>query len=577
MKTTRPFIGRLKIDARLLLASVGSVPIIFVAGLVLVVLWISFQVITPSGSSNIGLQAYRELYGDPFVYRTLLNTALFSLVTVAIALFFGVVAAWLVERTDLPYMNVLFTFMATGILVPGFITAMGWVFLLHPRIGLINIAITSIPGMEWASINIATPIGMGFIQGLGLTPLAFIMVAATFRSLNPALEEAASVHGMGLFPTLLHVTLPLAFPGILAAGIYISTIGIAAFDVPAVVGLPNRVLTFSTFLYFRVQPEQGSPRYDLAGAFSTLMIFLSLLLSWLYIQVVRHSHRYAVITGKAYQPKLVELGRWTWLAWVFLGFYLILGQILPVLVLLWNSILPYFQPISWSSLGIVSFQNYRNLPWSYLMESARNTGILMVCVASLTLAFSLAISWTVTRSELAGRFVLDAGAFLPHVIPHVILAVGANYVGLFVLGKVLPIYGTIYILLALYVLAWLSFGTRVLNTAILQVHKELEEVGKVSGISLLTCLRKILVPLIAPAMANAWLWMALLSYRELTMASLLVTPHNLTFPVFVWSLWMEGSITKAAAASVLGLAFMIPLVALYWFFGRRTSWSEALI
>jgi len=293
--------------------------------------------------------------------------------------------------------------------------------------------------------------------------------------------------------------------------------------------------------------------------------------------VVRYGHRYAVITGRAYQPKFVELGRTTWLAWVLLGFYLFFGQILPALVLLWNSLLPYFQPISWSSLEIVSFSNYHNLPWSHLLESARNTGILMVSVASLTLAFSLAISWTVTRSELAGRFVLDAGAFLPHAIPHVILAVGANYVALFGLGQALPIYGTIYILLGLYVLAWISFGTRVLNSAILQVHKELEEVGKVSGIPLLACLRKIVVPLIAPAMVNAWLWMALLSYRELTMASLLVTPHNLTFPVFIWSLWMEGSITRAAAASVLGLIFMIPLVALYWVFGRRASGSEAPI
>ena len=572
-----PLLRRLRIDGRLLLAGVGSVPVMLVAGLVLVVVWLSFQVIPPRGSASFGWRAYAELYGDPFVYQTLLNTGLFSLVTVVIAIFFGVAGAWLVERTDLPCKNVLFTFMTTGLLVPGFITAMGWVFLLHPRIGLINKAIMSIPGMEWASIDIATPIGMGVIQGLGLAPLAFVMVAATFRSLDPSLEEAAAVHGMGLLSTLLRVSLPLAFPGILAAAIYISTIGIAAFDVPAIIGLPNRVFTFSTFLYFRIQPEFGSPRYDLAGAFSTLMIFLSLPLSWLYLRVVRYGHRYAVITGRAYQPKFVELGRTTWLAWVLLGFYLFFGQILPALVLLWNSLLPYFQPISWSSLEIVSFSNYHNLPWSHLLESARNTGILMVSVASLTLAFSLAISWTVTRSELAGRFVLDAGAFLPHAIPHVILAVGANYVALFGLGKALPIYGTIYILLGLYVLAWISFGTRVLNSAILQVHKELEEVGKVSGIPLLACLRKIVVPLIAPAMVNAWLWMALLSYRELTMASLLVTPHNLTFPVFIWSLWMEGSITRAAAASVLGLIFMIPLVALYWVFGRRASGSEAPI
>src|SRR3990170_4001347 len=149
-----PLLRRLRIDGRLLLAGVGSVPVMLVAGLVLVVVWLSFQVIPPRGSASFGWRAYAELYGDPFVYQTLLNTGLFSLVTVVIAIFFGVAGAWLVERTDLPCKNVLFTFMTTGLLVPGFITAMGWVFLLHPRIGLINKAIMSIPGMEWASIDI---------------------------------------------------------------------------------------------------------------------------------------------------------------------------------------------------------------------------------------------------------------------------------------------------------------------------------------------------------------------------------------------------------------------------------------
>src|SRR5438445_12760242 len=107
---------------------------------------------------------------------------------------------------------------------------------------------------------------MGFVQGLGLAPLAFIMVAATLRSTNPELEEAAAAHGIGFIRSLIRVTLPLIFSGILAAGIYILTIGLGALEVPAVIRLSNRGFTFSTYLYTQVHPQDGAPRYDLAAA-----------------------------------------------------------------------------------------------------------------------------------------------------------------------------------------------------------------------------------------------------------------------------------------------------------------------
>src|SRR5262249_45569800 len=194
---------------------------------------------------SFGLRAYQALLADPFSYRTLFNAAVLSGLAVLTALFFGVPAAWIVERTNLPRKGLLFTMMTVGLLIPGFLSAMGWVFLLHPRIGLVNVALSSIFSAEWAPINIASPVGMGFVQGLGRPPPPSRMMARTFRSTNPELEEAAAAHGIGVIHVLVRVTLPLVFPGVLAAGIYILTIGLAAFDVPAVIGLSNRVFTFS--------------------------------------------------------------------------------------------------------------------------------------------------------------------------------------------------------------------------------------------------------------------------------------------------------------------------------------------
>jgi iron(III) transport system permease protein len=558
------------VDQRSLLIGLSLVPAGAIVGLLLILVWISFRFEGQDGTTY-GIQAYISLYADPFVTRTLLNTALFSLVTVATALFFGVPAAWLVERTDLPHKELPFTLMTMGLLIPGFLSAMGWVFLLHPRIGLLNVALGSVTGMSWR-INIATPLGMGFVEGIALAPLAFIMVAATFRSTNPELEEAASVHGMSLLRSLLQVTLPVMLPGILAAGIYILTIGIAAFEVPAVIGLSNRVFTFSTFLYLQVNPPQGLPRYDLAAAFGVFMAVIAGLLSWWYFHVLRQGHRYAVVTGRAYRPKLIELGpRGFLFAWGFLGCYFLLGQVLPLLTLVWSSLLRYFQLPSASALAQASLSNYRALPWPYLLSGLWNTAILMLVVPALVLLLSLAIAWVVVRSGAPGRFVLDGIAFLPHAVPNIIFALSAAYASLFLLPGFLPIYGTVFLLLAIYVLVRISFGTRVLNSALAQIHRELEEAGQVMGIPLLRRIGCILLPLLRPALVNAWLWMALLTYRELTVASLLVTPANVTLPMVIWGLWLNGTFSQAAAGATTGLLLMLPLVFVYWFLSRRAT------
>lgn len=557
------------LSQRSLIIGFSLIPATAIVGLLLIPIWISFRVESETGVS-FGLRAYYALVSDPFSYRTLLNSTVFSVVGTLTALFFGVPAAWIVERTNLPQKGLTFTLMTVGLLIPGFLSAMGWVFLLHPRIGLINVALSSVLSADWARINIASPAGMGVVQGLGLVPLAFIMIAATFRSTNPELEEAAAAHGIGLFRSLCCVTLPLVFPGILAAAIYILTIGLAAFDVPAVIGLSNRIFTFSTFLYTQVHPQEGPPRYDLAAAFGVFTMAVAGLLSWGYFRVLRHGHRFAVVTGRSYRPRQVELRRaGVWAAWGFLGFYFLIGQLLPLLTLLWSSLLRYFQLPSAAALANVSLINYRGLPWPHLLDGLWNTALLMISVSTIVLVVSLAISWIVVRSRARARFLLDAVAFLPHAVPGIIFALSAAYVALFLLRDIVPIYGTIFLLMAVYVLERTSFGTRMLNNALAQIHSELEEAGQVMGISLLRRIRTILVPMLLPALLNGWLWIALLIYRELTIASLLVTPANVTLPMVIWGFWQSGSFARAAAAATVGLGFMLPFVFCYWLFGRR--------
>jgi iron(III) transport system permease protein len=534
-----------------------------------VVLVIAFQ--DPLDSSIYTLKNFRNLYFEPFVYRTLLNTAGFTLVTTFTALFFAVPIAWFAERTDLPGRSWIFPLMMASTVLPGLFGALGWLFMFHPRIGTINRWLMDIlPFFETAPVNILSIPGMGFISGLGLSSLAFIMLAATFRAMDPALEESAQIHGIGFLYRFWKVTLPLMWPGILAVAIYISTIGLASFDVPAIIGMANRIFTFSTFVFIQANPEEGPPNFSIVGAASVFMILVAFLLSWVYIRVIRQSHKYTVVTGKNYRPRMVQLGRWWIVGWLFIGTKLLLGVILPFLALIWASLIPYFQPFSMAALDLVSLENFELIPWDQFWSAAKNTAILTLVVPTVLVLIGIVISWVVIRSGSKYAAVIDTVAFLPHAVPNLIFSVALLIVALFWIPESIPFYNTIYILLASFIIARISFPTRVYNNALLQIHKELDEAAYVSGLGPLSVLRHVLIPLLRPATLYAWIWLALLSYRELTLAAFLTSRSTQTLPTLILSLVSAGKSTIAAAVSLMLFAFMIPLVILYFFFGRRT-------
>jgi iron(III) transport system permease protein len=551
-------------------AAVVAASIVILA-LLAIVIALSFR----SGSLGAAdaawsLANYPAIFLDPFTYRVLANTIGFALTSLLVALFFGVPIAWLVERSDLPAKPLLFTLMAIGLLLPGFGSAMGWLFLMHPRIGLVNVWILQHFGAAGV-FNIATVIGMGWVQGLSLAPLAFIMTAAVFRASDPALEEAAQISGATFGTRLWRVTLPLAWPGVLAAGIYIFTIGFAAFDVPAIIGWSNRVFTFSTYLVLQLSPTDALPRYGNAATLSVLLLGFAGFFSWWYARMQKGAHRYQVVRGKAYRPQLVALG---WLKapmWCLIGLYLALSALLPLLIVVWASVLPYFQLPSAAAFASASLARYWALPWELIGDGITNTLILMVLTPTFTLALAVCFSWVVLRSRLPGRSWFDFIAFLPHAMPNIVFGIGALLIALFVVQRFVPAYGTLWLLLAAFIVGRISYATRMTNTGLIQIHRELEESGEVGGATTGGVIAKIVMPLLAPTLVNAWLWIALLTFRELTLAVLLTTRDNMTLSVVIWSLWLGGGLGDAAAVALVMLCGMIPIIGVYWLVARRTG------
>jgi iron(III) transport system permease protein len=544
---------------------------IVILALLAIVIGLSFRTGSLGGADAVwSFDNYPTIFLDSFTYRVLGNTIGFAVTTLLVALFFGVPIAWLVERSDLPAKPLLFTLMAVGLLLPGFGSAMGWLFLMHPRIGLVNVWIQQHFGVG-PVFNIASVIGMGWVQGLSLAPLAFIMTAAVFRATDPALEEAAQMAGARFGTRMWRVTLPLAWPGVLAAGIYIFTIGFAAFDVPAIIGWSNRVFTFSTYLVLQLSPTDALPRYGNAATLSVLLLGFAGFFSWWYAKMQKGAHRYQVVRGKAYRPQLVALG---WLkapVWCLIGLYLTLSALLPLLVVVWASVLPYFQLPSAAAFASASLARYAGLPWELIGDGITNTLILMVLTPTVTLALAVCFSWVVLRSRLPGRSWFDFIAFLPHAMPNIVFGIGTLLIALFVVQRLVPAMGTIWLLLVAFTVGRISYATRMTNTGLIQIHRELEESGEVGGATTGSVIMRIVVPLLAPTLLNAWLWIALLTFRELTLAVLLTSRDNITLSVVIWSLWLGGGLGDAAAVALVMLCGMIPIIGLYWLVARKTG------
>ena len=452
------------------MATLAGVASIVVLVLIALVLWMSVIDGEPGDPDLAYTTAnYIETFGDPFVWRVLGNTVAFSALTLIVAMAVGAPIAWLVERTDFPAKTLVFATMTIGLLVPGFVTAIGWEFLLHPRIGMVNTALIALFHLSGPPISITNLWGMGWVQGLGLAPVAFVMTSVVLRAMDPALEDAAAVSGAHLRGALLRVTLPLAWPGLLAAGIFIFMIGFSAFDVPAIIGLAGKVYTFATYTFEQMQPAVGDPQFGEVAAFSTVTVALGLVLSWWYARMQRRAPQYAVVTGKGYRPRLLALtGSGRACAIAFVGIYLFLSQLLPVLVILWTSTVQFPQPPTMQAIATMSFANYLHLPMEMVWRGLKNTAILMVLAPVITLAIALSISWLVLRSRVPGRALFDFVAFLPLSVPSIVFSMAALVLALFVLNRVVPIYGTIWLLLLVYVVSRISYATRITNSALIR-------------------------------------------------------------------------------------------------------------
>lgn len=521
---------------------------------VLMVILMSLRTGFPGEDVPFTLENFATVYLTPRTYEVLANTVFFAISSVGITLLITVPLVWILMRTDIPFKKTIYVLLTIGILIPVFLRTIAWILLLSPRIGLVNKWLQEAFALSEPPFNLYSLTGMAFVQGVSFVPGAFFMLAAAYRSMDPSLEEAAYTSGVGKLRTFLKINIPITFPAIAAVMVYLFMTAIAVFEVPAIIGLPARIHVLSSLIFTSTTPSTGLPDYGMAGAYGAIMLLLGLALAFMYVRLVKQGKKYTVITGRGYRPREISLGRWKWAAIAFVFFYLCIEVFIPFAVLLWASLLPYLQLPSAEAISSLTLKHYIEIPTHVGPRPFINTLILMFSVPTITMILSVLVSWIVIRTQVSFRGFLDTLVFIPHAVPGILMAVGLAYLGL-AYRDYFPLYGTVAIIVLAHTINWIAYGTRTTNSVMIQVHRELEEAGRVSGASAPRVLGKIILPLIAAGVLNSWIWIGMLSYREVTMSLTLLTRSNVVISTVVWQFWGSGWVPQVSALGVILILF----------------------
>ncbi|MGE5219704.1 MAG: ABC transporter permease [Chloroflexota bacterium] len=507
---------------------------------------------------------YRDLFAELQVLGPFLNTVYFSVGSAVLATALGGTIAWIVTRTDAPVRTLGYFTAFASFGTPFILYTIGWLLLLG-RAGPVNYWLKIWLEQTTPVVNVYSLFGMIFVESLLWSPFVFLMLAAAFRSMDPSLEEASSVCGARLSQTLRRVSLRLLLPAFFSVLLLIFIRSFESFEIPALVGLPGDVRVMTTSIY--IDAQKMPAQYGSAGAFSVLLMIVVACALYYYFRMTREGERFQTVTGKGYRPTVIHLGRWRYAATAVLLVYFTVLLVLPFLIILWASLLPFYSQPSLEAISRFTLKNYVTaLHFPKITESIKNSLLLGVGSASVVMLLTLFASWLLVRTKLRGRWLLDLLTTLPLLFPGIVMGLAILRFYLFV---PIPVYGTLWILLIAFVTRYVPYGIRYTHSGLLQLHRELEEAAYTSGASWSNCMRRIIMPLITPSFIGGWVFIFLLSAKELSMSVLLVSPQTPVVSVAIFDLWENAQIGELAAFGVIWTAILVSIAVIYYLFARR--------
>lgn len=522
--------------ARLLMAGIG-VLLLFFVGLPLVLL-------------AVGAGRWAEVGAE---LGALWNTVLLAGGTAVLAALTGLPVGWIAARRDLG--RTLESAIVLPYAVPPYVTTIAWILLANPSNGLLR---------AWLPVNAYSLWGMIGVLGLYLSPVVAMATRDALGRIDPALEEAARVSGAGPVRTLLSVSLPLAVPAIGASLAFVVSAAAASFGVPYLLGAvaqpPVHVLTLRIYRALELAPVEGRP---LAAALSLLLLAVGVALPAL-IRLLEGQRSYATARVARTRPRppagLLAAPVYLWLFF---------AVVLPVGTIALTSVAPVFG----------HFDAFTLDHWTAVLSESRSrgailrSGLLAAGAATAAVLIGALLGHRAERSPSRLVSALVGLARAPWSVPGSVFALGmilafSQEIRLILADRVtlvLALSGTPWLLGVAYAARSLALPLDGVRAAVRTVDRSLEEAARVSGADWATTQRRVVLPMLTPALIAGWTLVFASSFCEVSMSVLLRGPSTEVLGTRLFELLSYGSPQQAAVvAMVVVIAVLVG--------GRLTAW-----
>jgi iron(III) transport system permease protein len=542
-----------------------------------VIAFVSYLALVPLGyllwgtfydGTSVTFRFFTEAYSAYGLTDMVVNSFGFAIGSTLLSVGIGTTLAYLTVRTNVPFKGLIFAASLVPLIIPGILHTIAWIFLASPRVGLFNKLLEPLfgPGV----LNVFSIWGMILVEGLHLSPLVFLLMYAAFRSMDPSLEESALMSGARLPTVLRRISLPLAKPALAASVLIMLVRALEAFEVPALLGIPNGTWVFTSRIW-RVL-NQYPADYGQAGAYALSLLALTTVGVFWQSRLSKRGRSFQTVTGKGFRPRPMDLGRWRWPATALILGYFMIAVVMPTLILLYASFQPFYAMPSMNSLKTFTLENYSyTLTNSQALGATRNSFLLGIGSATGVMFLMAIVSWTVVRTRIPGRWMVDNLTFLPLIVPGLVMGVALLFV---YLRFPVPIYGTIWILFIAYFTRYMPYGMRYATSSMYQISGELEESARTSGASWWQTFRRVNLPLLMPGLVAGWIYILMVSVRELSSSILLYSPGNEVLSILIWEQWENGQFTELAALGVLMVLALVVLVVIANRLGARIGVRE---
>jgi iron(III) transport system permease protein len=488
--------------------------------------------------------------------NVLVNTVIIAVMATVMAILIGFTLAWILTRTNVPGRDKLERLMELPYYMTPLVGALAWAVIAGPKSGFVN-QLWKGAGGGGDLVDIYTHFGIAWVMALFEGTVAFVMIAASMKSMDPALEESARVMGASKLRTTLTVTLPLVMPGVLGASLFVFAEMLGSFAAALVLGIPGRIYVITTAIWDSTLSYP--PDYGRASAMGLALFVVMFGMLTFYRRVIARGS-FATITGKAFRPRPMDMGRMVWVLFSVCLLYVLLAVVLPIAALLFTSLQRFATVIlSQAEFTLANYQTALSL--GPVRTAMGNSLMLGFGVASVGVLVMVILVWIIYRSQLVGRGAVEYLVMFPQAVPRLVFGLALLWAWL---NIPIPIYGTLWLLALAYFTVMLPLGVRTLAGVVLQIDKSLEECARVCGAGWVYQMRTVTLPLLKPGMLAAWLLIFMACVRELGASVFLMGPNaKVIAPSIVAAFASSGTELTAAMALIQTFTVVAALAILF--------------